>query len=327
MQSHLMFNMVTAVTDILSTGHLPHFCSWPIQYALAHLITVPEGQILRQSHSHYLVHIEMFEYVLEKEITINFAQTNRSIFMFAMFEGYSALYDQKDNLITKAKNGSCHLGYHDEGNYHVKLPPGTHKFLLLNLRPDWFLHETKNLHQFKTLITNYTTKKDLAFALPNCRLTKQVNNRLKEMLLQAKVNPHDLYMTIKRVLTQLIDQYHNMLMEHNYTTNALHEIKAMDIKDFIKENFRNKVLNNVPELARHFAVSESTFQQLARVAFGKPFREHLISVRMEYALHILTTTNKPIHEIADLAGYNDPCYFSRAFKKHYQKSPDHLRNS
>lgn len=186
MQSHLMLNLVTAATEMLSAGHLPHFCSWPIQYALANLITVPEGQILRQTHSHYLVHIDLFEYVLNKEITINFAQTNLSIFMFSMFKGHSILYDQKDNFISEVKDGSCHFGYHNEGNYQLKLNPGVHKFLLLTLRPDWFMHETKNLHQFKTLITNYKEKKECVFALPYCRLTKQVNHSLKKMLLQKR---------------------------------------------------------------------------------------------------------------------------------------------
>ncbi|WP_169472270.1 helix-turn-helix transcriptional regulator [Pedobacter hiemivivus] len=314
------------MTENISTGHLPHFCSWPIQYAQANLITVPEGQILRQSHSHSLVHIDLFEYVLTKEITINFAQTNMSIFMFAMFEGHSALYDQQDNFISEVKNASCHFGYHDEGNYHVKLPPGVHKYLLLTLRPEWFLYETKNLHQFKALITNYMAKKECAFALPYCRLTKRVNQTLKKMLLQKKVSPDSLYATIKRVLTELMVQYHNMLGEHNYTTAALHKIKAMDIKNFIQENFKSKLANSIPELARHFAVSETTFKQLAKLAFGKPYREHLITLRMEYSLHELTTTNKTIREITCLAGYSDPYYFSYAFKKYYQKSPHHLRS-
>ena len=326
MQSHLILNLVTAVTEGIGTSHLPHFCTWPIQYALAHLITMPEGQILRQSHSHYLVHIDLFEYVLNKEITVNFAKTNRSIFMFAMFEGHSTLYDQKDNFISEVKDSSCHFGCQDEGNYQLKLNPGVHKFLLLTLRPEWFLHETKNLHQFETLITNYMAKKECAFTLPYCRLSKQINRNLKKMLFPKKVNPDSLYTTIKHVLTELMDQYHDMLIARNYTTTALHEAKALVIKDFILDNFKDTKVGSIPEMARHFGVSETIFEQLAKVAFGKSFRAQIIALRMEYSLHLLTTTKKTIREIAHLSGYNDPYYFSRAFKMHYQKSPKHLRN-
>lgn len=327
MQSHLILNLVTAVTENISASHLPHFCTWPIQYALADLITVPEGQILRQSHSHHLVHIDLFEYVLNKEITINFAQTNRSIFMLAMFEGQSALYDQNDNLISALNDSSCHFGFHGEGDYRAKLKQGGHKFLLLTLRPEWFLHETKNLHQFKTLIANYTAKKKSAFALPYCRLSRKINQNLKKMLLQKKVNEDSLYMTIKRVLTELMDQYHNMLLERNYTTRTFHEAKALAIKNFIQDNYKDPIVDNIPKMARHFGVSETIFEQLAKVAFGKPFRAQIIALRMEYSLHLLTSTKKTIREIAHLSGYNDPYYFSRAFKKHYQKSPKHIRNA
>lgn len=325
MQSHLMLNLVTAVSDAINTGHLPHFCSWPIQYALAKLITVPEGQILRQSHSHYLVHIDLFEYVLNEEITINFTKTHMSIFMFAMLEGHAMLYDQKNNFISEVKGNSCHFGYYDEGDYHVRLDPGIHKFLVLTFRPEWFLHETKNLQQFKSLIINYNAKKPDTFSLPYCRLTKQLNHSLKKMLLQKKVSPDSFFCKIQSVLSKLIRQYDKMLAEQNYTTKALHEIKAMAIKNFIQDNFKDQVVDNIPKLAQHIGVSEKTFQRLSKLAFGKPCRKQVITLRMEYVLHMLNTTKIPIYKIAHLAGYHDRYYFSRAFKKYYGESPAHFR--
>lgn len=121
-------------------------------------------------------------------------------------------------------------------------------------------------------------------------------------------------------------QYNKMLVEQNYTTAALHEAKALAIKNFVQENFKEKVVDSIPKLAGHFGVSIKIFQQLAKLAFGKSLREQVITLRMEYSIDLLTTTKKTIREIAYLAGYHDPYYFSRAFKKYYKKSPDHLRN-
>ncbi|WEK20919.1 MAG: AraC family transcriptional regulator [Candidatus Pedobacter colombiensis] len=323
MQSHLILNLVTAATEFITSSHLPHFCSWPIQYALAKLITLPEGKILRQSFSHYLVHIDLFEYVLTKETSIDFVQAEMSIFMFAIFEGYSSFYDQQENFISDVKSGSCHFGYNDKGNYRAALNPGVHKFLVLNFRPEWFLHEAKNLCQFKTLIANYKAKHQAVFTLPDCPLAKHIRQSIKKMLFQNKTKKDDPRIVINGVLSQLIRQYHQMLVDNHYTTAALHQTKATDIANFIRNNFRDQVVDCISEMAKHFGVK--TFHRLVKIAFGIPLREQVIALRMEYGLHQLKTTQKTINEIAFEAGYNDPHYFSRAFKKHYKVNPGSLR--
>jgi len=324
MQSHLILHLVAAVTQTITSDGLPHFCGWPIQYALAHLITLPEGQILKQSFSHYLVHIELLEHIFNKETTISFTRDEATIFMFFMFEGHSSLYDHEEEFISKVEGGCCYIGYNDKGNYHATLNAGEHKLLLLTLRPDWFMRKAENLNEFKPLVAHYTAKTQPVFTLPYCPLNRDILRLIRRLLLQKESNPDSLDILINGLLIQLIGQYNKMLVDNKYITAVLHQIKATAIENYIQENFTDKTVEDIPGMAQKFNVSERLLFELAKLAFGKPIREYVIDLRMDYALRLLETTTTSIHEIAFLAGYNDPGYFSKAFKKHHSRSPSEV---
>ncbi len=46
---------------------------------------------------------------------------------------------------------------------------------------------------------------------------------------------------------------------------------------------------------------------------------------MEYAVKLLTTTNKSVKEVAYESGYNNEFYFYRQFRKLYNFSPGKLK--
>jgi AraC-like DNA-binding protein len=60
-------------------------------------------------------------------------------------------------------------------------------------------------------------------------------------------------------------------------------------------------------------------------AFGKGPIEYAIGLRLSHARHLLRTTDMAVKEIAENAGYGDPYFFSRSFKKHCGKSPQEYR--
>jgi AraC family transcriptional regulator of arabinose operon len=68
------------------------------------------------------------------------------------------------------------------------------------------------------------------------------------------------------------------------------------------------------QLAEMADLSPSYFWALFKQKTGYAPIDFLIRLRMHQACHLLKTTDKPVNEIAAALGYQDPLYFSRAFK-------------
>lgn len=54
---------------------------------------------------------------------------------------------------------------------------------------------------------------------------------------------------------------------------------------------------------------------------GKPFKQYLIGKRVQYAVHLLETTDEPVSRIAIKAGFNDIANFERTFKRYAGRPP------
>jgi AraC-like DNA-binding protein len=66
-------------------------------------------------------------------------------------------------------------------------------------------------------------------------------------------------------------------------------------------------------MARRLSAEGLTFKQLVR------------DLRFELAHEMLTATNEPMAQIAELLGYSDQTVFSRAFSRRFGRPPSHLR--
>jgi len=54
---------------------------------------------------------------------------------------------------------------------------------------------------------------------------------------------------------------------------------------------------------------------------GKSTSIFIRSIRLQYAKELLATTDKTVSEVAYESGFNDPSWFSRAFKNEFDFSP------
>ena len=61
--------------------------------------------------------------------------------------------------------------------------------------------------------------------------------------------------------------------------------------------------------------------------YGASIHEYQTELRMREALRLLQTTELPIAEIAECAGYPEPTNFTAAFKKHFASLPRDMRNA
>jgi two-component system response regulator YesN len=80
-------------------------------------------------------------------------------------------------------------------------------------------------------------------------------------------------------------------------------------------------------LADEIALSPGYLSAHFKEVFGITFHDYLISERLERAKILVLSSGMKNYEIADQVGFEDPNYFSTAFKKRFGMSPSKYRAS
>lgn len=83
--------------------------------------------------------------------------------------------------------------------------------------------------------------------------------------------------------------------------------------------------HSIQEYAKKLNISESYFQSLYKEMFEISFQQDLISLRVDNAKNILTSTDLSIERVAVACGYSSGVHFYRQFKKLTGKTPAKYR--
>lgn len=83
---------------------------------------------------------------------------------------------------------------------------------------------------------------------------------------------------------------------------------------------------NSESLAQDMNMSKSYFQHLYREFFNSSVGQDLINARIDYACHLLHSTELSIRDISERCGYSNLEHFSRQFKKIKHISPSSFRH-
>ncbi len=82
---------------------------------------------------------------------------------------------------------------------------------------------------------------------------------------------------------------------------------------------------SLKEIASKSNLAPNYFHRIFKQNFEITPYNYMLRLRMEYAVKLLTTTNKSVKEVAFESGYNNEFYFYRQFKKQYNYSPGRLK--
>lgn len=93
-----------------------------------------------------------------------------------------------------------------------------------------------------------------------------------------------------------------------------------------KMNRNPREEKSVRELAQELNMSEAWFRRCFETAAGMPPLKYLTRLRMQKARELLENSFCTVSEVSYLAGYDDPLYFSRIFKKWVGISPREYRH-
>ncbi len=168
------------------------------------------------------------------------------------------------------------------------------------------------------LLTAKATDKDRLEGLSygaDAYLTKPFNKKELFVRLQQLI----------KIRTLLRKKYSNI--EIDITQKAKPQGEEVFLKKlvlFIEENIENSELD-AEIISKNIGLSESQLYRKLKAINGKSVSIFVREIRLSAAKNLLSSSELNISEIAYQCGFNDPAWFSRAFKSKYNVSPSKLR--
>ena len=104
--------------------------------------------------------------------------------------------------------------------------------------------------------------------------------------------------------------------------NAYNDIIRECIR-YIDENYMRHL--TIAHMAKHFAISPSSFSIMFPKIAGTPFKQYLNRKRINAAVALCADQSLPFHKIAVMCGYQDTSTFYRNFIKYMGISPSSFR--
>lgn len=175
--------------------------------------------------------------------------------------------------------------------------------------------------------------------IPFIFLTARTNY---EHLVEGLETGADLYLTKPFSLKVLELNIHNMLntrevMREKFTRRLVYEptqmiVESLDEKFFrkalaiIEENISNPEFD-VPTLAVEVGMSQPVLYKKIRALSNMSVNDFIKSIRLQKAAQLLKQHQYGVADIAYMVGFNDRKYFSKEFKKIFDKNPTEYMNA
>lgn len=116
----------------------------------------------------------------------------------------------------------------------------------------------------------------------------------------------------------------NLLISEQRTSSTKQQVEQA--KQYIREHYADSSIS-LSSICKYLHVSVSYFSLIFKKETGETFVEFLTKFRLEKAKQLLRGTDYKTYEIAEMAGYSDPQYFSTVFKKQVGVSPTEYRSA
>lgn len=99
----------------------------------------------------------------------------------------------------------------------------------------------------------------------------------------------------------------------------------IDIIEYIKNNYSNPYLC-LGDIADSVYMTPNYMNGLFKKKFGTTVGQYITNVRIESAKELIMDRSIKLSEVASMVGYNDPGYFTKAFRKNVGMSPKDFRD-
>lgn len=138
-------------------------------------------------------------------------------------------------------------------------------------------------------------------------------------LIQNKELPYE------EMVNQVAIIVHKILIDAKDFNRTASGPLHLSLKNYIDDNLYKPL--RLEDLAAMFHYSPNHLINIFRDKYGVTPYVYYEKQRLLAARELLTNTSMSIKEISEKLGYDNPNYFSKCFKKHFEKSPAHLRRT
>lgn len=132
---------------------------------------------------------------------------------------------------------------------------------------------------------------------------------------------------------ELLSQTYKLLFElsvlsPNSTNHQLNQSEkiCLECRHTIEKHYNIDGLS-ISSIAQKLNVNRSYLTTLFKKYYHISPKDYLLQTRMKRAKQLLENTEEPIKVISYSVGYQDPLYFSKAFKEFYNISPSQFRKN
>lgn len=186
----------------------------------------------------------------------------------------------------------------------------------------------RELHEFLMHCKiNHTTQKELAQSI-----NKILECCFPEFSRKSRTNLEleiDEYISNAKTYSEL-DVSLEFLFRQNYKkiypdSHSFTEPEKLveDIKKYIEMNFTKEI--NINDIAVHFSITPAYLSRIfKKYADVRPI-DYLTNCRISHACHYFSHSQLSVKDVAQLCGYSNQYYFSKAFKQETQLSPTEYR--
>ena len=110
------------------------------------------------------------------------------------------------------------------------------------------------------------------------------------------------------------------------TTENSHQFAIKAAVQYLLDHFGNESLQ-LDDVLKHIGLSRATFSRHFQVALGQSYTKFLQSIRLENARRLITTTHRPITNIAYDSGFGNLPHFNALFLQRWGLTPRDLRRN
>lgn len=146
------------------------------------------------------------------------------------------------------------------------------------------------------------------------------------------VNPEDVERAVRRAMDQAETQRQLEamapdveLLEHSEAYDKTRMLMCK-VQKYLRHNYMLHDIS-LDTVSAILNINSSYFSVLFKRSFGVNFVDYLTELRMRAAKELLTDPLRPTAEIAEMVGYDNANYFTRAFKKKTGMTPTEFRRS
>lgn len=147
-------------------------------------------------------------------------------------------------------------------------------------------------------------------------------NQEEIILINKRIQPIE---TCKELELVMIEIFHSLIEHIEIIELTAKNEDVFKAQRYVLEHINDKI--TLTDIANYLHINASYFSRIFKKETGESFIEFVTRVKMEKAKEMLSSTIKPIDQIAFDLGFDNKSYFFRTFKKHFGITPKEYKYS